>query len=356
MTAINNRKIIFTGGGSAGHVTPNLALIKKCKEQNWDVSYIGSKKGIERRLIKNTPFYSITTGKLRRYFSWHNFIDPFKIFFGTVEAFLLCRKIKPDVVFSKGGFVSFPVVIAAWLLKIPVIIHESDLTPGLANKLSFPFATKICVTFPETKKYLKNQSKTEITGTPIRQELFHGNIDNGLKLCGFTKGKPVILVYGGGLGSTAINGAVRNLLPRLLPNFQVVHVCGKNKIDASLNLSDYKQFEYLQHELPDIMACANLIVARSGANSLYEFLTLHKPHILIPLPKLASRGDQIVNAKHFAQLGFSQVIFQETLTADKLYEKIIWMFEHQQQVLEKLSEFKKQNSIELIYDILTQYV
>ncbi len=352
------KKIIFTGGGSAGHVTPNIALINECKKHDWDVYYIGSKNGMEKDLIAtlSIPYSAITTGKLRRYFSWRNFIDPFKILYGIWQAFWLCRKISPLIIFSKGGFVAFPVVVAAWLNRIPVIVHESDLTPGLANKLSFPFADQICVTFAATKEYIMQQEKVVITGTPIRPELFQGDVLDGLKACGFSSNKPVILIYAGGLGSQAINRNIRALLPQLLPKFQVVHVCGKNNVDPKLEQPGYKQFTYLQQELPGIMACADLVIARSGANSLYELLTLQKPHILIPLPKIASRGDQIANAKYFAKQGMSQVIFEETLTPAKLYEKTIWLYEHKQETLNKLAAFKKTNSVAIIYDILATYI
>ena len=354
----NAHKIIFTGGGSAGHVTPNIALINECRNHGWDVNYIGSKHGMEKELIATLaiPYFAITTGKLRRYFSWRNFIDPFKILRGIWQAFWLCRKISPLIVFSKGGFVAFPVVIAAWLNRIPVIVHESDLTPGLANKLSFPFADQICVTFAVTKEHIMQQDKVVVTGTPIRPELFHGDAANGLRLCGFTADKPVILIYCGGLGSQAINRNIRALLPQLLNNFQVIHICGKNNIDPKLEQPGYKQFVYLQQELPDIMACTDLVISRSGANSLYELLTLQKPHILIPLPKKASRGDQIVNAQYFAKQGMSQVIFEETLTPAKLYEKIVWLYEHKQETLDKLASYKKTNSVAIIYDILATYI
>ena len=240
-------KIAFTGGGSAGHVIPNLVIIDECKKQGFDVFYIGSKNGIERTLIKkeNIPYFSIPTGKLRRYFSFKNFTDIIKIFFGIVKAFFLCRKIKPNIIFSKGGFVSFPLVFAAWLNKIPIIIHESDLTIGLANKLSFPFATKICVSFLETKKHIKNKEKVVFTGNPIRKELYLGNRERGLAKSGFTRNKPVILVYAGSLGSIKINKLIRDLLPKLINDFQIIHVCGKGNTDPKLSKSGYTQFEYI---------------------------------------------------------------------------------------------------------------
>jgi UDP-N-acetylglucosamine--N-acetylmuramyl-(pentapeptide) pyrophosphoryl-undecaprenol N-acetylglucosamine transferase len=354
----NSKTILFTGGGSAGHVTPNLALIKKFLTEGWQVVYVGSINGIEKEIIAKTavPYYGILSGKLRRYFSWQNFIDPFKVIAGFFQAFFLCRQLKPAVVFSKGGFVAFPVVFAAWLNRIPVVAHESDLTPGLANRLSFPFAKVICLTFPESKKYFKNQKKWVVTGTPLREELFLGDANKGRALCRFSAAKKIILVYGGGLGANAINKAVRDLLPKLLVDYQVVHLCGKGKLDSHFdNLSGYIQFEYLHDELPDVMACADLVISRAGANSLYELLALQKLHILIPLSTAGSRGDQIDNAKYFASLGLSQVIFEEELTPEKLLEKIHWLADHQAVVAQALQQFKLPNSVQLIKELLCTY-
>ena len=277
-------KIAFTGGGSAGHVIPNLVIIDECKKQGFDVFYIGSKNGIERTLIKkeNIPYFSIPTGKLRRYFSFKNFTDIIKIFFGIVKAFFLCRKIKPNIIFSKGGFVSFPLVFAAWLNKIPIIIHESDLTIGLANKLSFPFATKICVSFLETKKHIKNKEKVVFTGNPIRKELYLGNRERGLAKSGFTRNKPVILVYAGSLGSIKINKLIRDLLPKLINDFQIIHVCGKGNTDPKLSKSGYTQFEYIS-DFSDFIAASDIVISRAGSNTIFELLALKKLNILIPL-------------------------------------------------------------------------
>jgi UDP-N-acetylglucosamine--N-acetylmuramyl-(pentapeptide) pyrophosphoryl-undecaprenol N-acetylglucosamine transferase len=349
--------ILFTGGGSAGHVTPNLALIKKFQTENWQTIYAGSPDGIEKNIISeiNIPYYAITSGKLRRHFSWQNFLSPFKVIQGIIQAFLVCKKLKPQVVFSKGGFVAFPVVVGAWLNNIPVIAHESDLSPGLANRLSFPFTQKICVTFPEGANFFKNKNKVLVTGTPIRKELLHGNAEQGRKFCGFTTDKKIILIYGGGLGSAVINQAIRSLLPQLLTQFQIIHLCGKNKIDNTFaNMTGYQQFEYINAELPDLFACAALVISRAGANSIYELLTLRKPHLLIPLSTKASRGDQIQNANYFANLGLSEVIYEEELTSEKLFEKTSWLKNHQFEITEKLRDFKLPNSIEILFTTLTQ--
>ncbi len=295
------KRIVLTGGGTAGHVTPNIALLPRLRELGYEIHYIGSYDGMERKLIEqcNIPYYGIASGKLRRYFDWKNFSDPFKVLKGYGQARRLLRKLKPDVVFSKGGFVSVPVVMAAKRRKIPAIIHESDLTPGLANKLAIPHAWKVCCNFPETLKYLPKE-KAVLTGSPIRRELLSGDKSRGFTYCGLEPGKPVILVIGGSAGSQFINELVRHILPDLLKTYQVVHLCGKGKLEDSLKgTKGYAQFEYINQELRDIFAMADLVVSRAGANAICELLALHKPNILIPLSAAASRGDQILNAHSF---------------------------------------------------------
>ena len=242
------KKIILTGGGTAGHVTPNIALMPSLKEAGYEISYIGSYTGIEKQLIeeKGIPYYGISSGKLRRYKSLKNLSDPFRVIHGYFQARKLMRKIKPDIVFSKGGFVSVPVVLAAAHKRIPVIIHESDMTPGLANKLCIPVARKVCCNFPETVSALP-ESKAVLTGSPIREELLKGDKVAALDICGFTANKPVILVIGGSLGAASINKTVRDALPELLKDFQIVHICGKDKIDNMLlHTEGYVQFEYVK--------------------------------------------------------------------------------------------------------------
>ena len=293
------KRIILTGGGTAGHVTPNIALLPRLKELQYDIHYIGSYNGIEKDLIEpfHIPYHGISSGKLRRYFSMKNFTDPFRVLKGFYEANKLIKTLKPDVIFSKGGFVSVPVVMAGKRNHVPTIIHESDITPGLANKLSMPSATKICCNFPETLKNLP-ADKAVLTGSPIRQELLTGDKEAARKFCHFTSQKPVILVIGGSLGAAAVNQAVRNILPKLLESFQVIHLCGKGKLDESLTrVEGYAQFEYIQKELKDLFALADIVISRAGANAICELLALRKPNILIPLPANASRGDQILNAR-----------------------------------------------------------
>ena len=319
------KHIVLTGGGTAGHVTPNIALIPKLKEAGYKISYIGSYGGMERKLIEDLgiPYYGISSGKLRRYFDPKNFSDPFRVVKGYFEAKKLLKKLKPNVVFSKGGFVSVPVVLAAKACKVPALIHESDMTPGLANKLCIPSAAKVCCNFPETVKCLP-ENKAVLTGTPIRQELLSGDAREGLKFCGFNAAKPVILVIGGSLGSVAVNNAVRSILPELLKDFQVIHLCGKDKLDASLNGTEgYVQFEYIKDELPDLFAAADLIISRAGANSICEILALRKPNILIPLSAAASRGDQILNAQSLEKRGLCHVLLQENMTPQTLTDALM---------------------------------
>jgi UDP-N-acetylglucosamine--N-acetylmuramyl-(pentapeptide) pyrophosphoryl-undecaprenol N-acetylglucosamine transferase len=336
-----SKKIILTGGGTAGHVMVNVALIPKLKAQGWNIAYIGSHQGIEREIIAKmdgVPYFPISTGKLRRYFDWNNFKDPFKVLKGTWQAYRIIKKEKPDVIFSKGGFVSVPVIIGAWLNGVPSIIHESDITPGLANKIAMPFATKICVTFPETMRHVKKEKGVYI-GAVIREELKQGDADKGRQLCQFQKGKPVLLAMGGSLGSKRINDALRANLPKLLADFQIVHICGKGNVDAKLaKEKGYKQFEYVHEELPHLMAMADIVLSRAGANSIFEFLALRKPMLLIPLSKEASRGDQILNARSFEKSGYAKVLLEEELTNESLLKGIYHLYRDRQKYIDHMNK------------------
>lgn len=348
------KRIILTGGGTAGHVTPNIALLPRLKELHYDIHYIGSYQGIEKELIEQfgIPYHGISSGKLRRYFSLKNFTDPFRIIKGLAEADKLIKTLQPDVIFSKGGFVSVPVVMAGKRRHVPTIIHESDMTPGLANKLSIPSATKVCCNFPETLEHLP-KDKAVLTGSPIRQELLSGNKIAALDFCGLTADKPVILIIGGSLGSVAVNQAVRAILPELLKDFQVIHLCGKGKVDESLkNLHGYVQFEYIQNELKDIFALTDLIISRAGANAICEIAALRKPNLLIPLSANASRGDQILNARSFERQGFSVVMEEEELTNEKLLSSIHDLYANRDTYIHNMSQSGQQNSIDTIIGLI----
>ena len=348
------KKIILTGGGTAGHVTPNLALIPSLKEAGYEIRYIGSYNGIERKLIENAgiPYDGISSGKLRRYFDLKNFSDPFRVLKGYGEARKLIKKYKPDVLFSKGGFVAVPVVLAAKHYHVPTIIHESDMTPGLANKLCIPSAKKVCCNFPETIEHLP-AGKAVLTGSPIRQELLSGDKYKALEFLHFTQDKPVIMVVGGSLGSVAVNDAVRSILPELLQSFQVVHLCGKGKIDESLkDLEGYAQFEYIKDELKDLFALTDLVISRAGANAICELLALHKPNLLIPLSANASRGDQILNARSFERQGYSVVLEEEELNHDVLLKAITDLYQNRETYIQAMKNSPQQNSIDTIIDLI----
>ncbi len=350
------KHIVLTGGGTAGHVTPNIALIPRLQELGYQISYIGSYDGIEKKLIEDLkiPYYGISSGKLRRYFDPKNFTDPFRVLKGFSEASKLLKQLNPDIVFSKGGFVSVPVVIAAKRRKIPAIIHESDMTPGLANKLCIPAASKVCCNFPETVDCLP-ADKAVLTGTPIRQELLSGNKLQALKFCNFTSGKPVILVIGGSLGSVAVNNAVRGILPELLKEFQVIHLCGKDKLDPSLEGTEgYVQFEYIKKELPDLFALADLVISRAGANAICEISALAKPNLLIPLSANASRGDQILNARSFEKQGYSIVLEEEELTPEKFLETVRELYQNRQNYIDAMSQSSHTDSIAKIISLIQE--
>ncbi len=352
----SNKKIVLTVGGTAGHVTPNIALIPHLQEAGFEISYIGSYDGIEKKLIADfdIPYYGIATGKFRRYLDIKNLTDPFRVIKGLAEARKYLKQIQPDVVFSKGGFVSVPVVRAAASLKIPCIIHESDMTPGLANKLCIPVAKRVCCNFPETYNMLP-RDKAVLTGSPIREELTKGDKIAAFNLCGFSANKPVILVIGGSLGAASVNKAVREALPKLLKDFQIVHICGKDKIDNALqNMDGYVQFEYVKSELKDLFAMADIVISRAGANSICEILALRKPNLLIPLSASSSRGDQILNAKSFESQGFSMVIDDDLLTADLLTERVLELYFTRQTYIDAMSRSNQLGAIKTIMRLIKE--
>ena len=351
------KKIVMTGGGTAGHVTPNIALMPALRNEGYEISYIGSYEGIEKRLIEEqgVPYYGISSGKLRRYFDPKNFTDPFKVLKGYAQSISILKKIKPDVVFSKGGFVSVPVVLAARHCKIPAIIHESDLTPGLANKLAIPGAVKVCCNFPETLNYLP-KDKAVLTGSPIRQELLKGNANHAFSMCRFSDHtKPVILIVGGSTGSRAINTAIRGLLPELIKSYNVIHLCGKGNLDETLySVSGYAQFEYANQELSDLFALADLVISRAGANAICELLALRKPNILIPLPAEASRGDQILNANSLRSQGCSYVLEEANLSNTALLEAVEHVFAKKEEYIQAMENSSSRNSIDTIVGLLLE--
>ncbi len=349
------KKIILTGGGTAGHCVPNLALVPILRELDFEVAYIGSYNGIEKKLVEsaNIPYFGISTGKLRRYFDLKNFTDPFRVIKGFAEAYSILKKEKPDIVFSKGGFVSVPVVKAAAMLKIPVVIHESDMTPGLANKLCYNSAEKICCSFRKTLDLLP-ADKAVFTGSPIRASLLKGDRAKARSFTGIRSGDyPTILVIGGSLGAQNVNEQVRRILPKILPHYNVIHLCGKGKLDPTLNSTDgYVQYDYIQKELPDLFAMSDLVISRAGSNAIFELLALKKPNILIPLPKEVSRGDQVLNAEAFEKAGYSYVLQEANMNDESLLKAVEFVAEHRFDYIQTMEESVESGAVKIICGLL----
>ena len=344
------KHIVLTGGGSAGHVMPNLALVDELKNHDWRISYIGS-NSVEKKLLLQTDidFYEIKSGKLRRYFSVQNFIDIFKVLAGIWQAFWLLGRLKPDVVFSKGGYVSVPVMIAAWLRRVPSISHESDLTPGLANKIVSKVASQILYSFPETKKYLPVEAK--YVGNPIRNDFLKVSKSVGKELVQFqSEGLPIILVVGGSLGALRINNLLIKCLPELVKDYQIIHVTGPSKT-IDFEHKNYRNFEYIGKEFPSIVACADIIVSRAGANSIFEFLAMRKPMLLIPL-EIGSRGDQLDNADSFVKKGWAYAVPEKDINVDKFMAALKQVVTNKEDILQKQLSYQVGNIPQKIVDII----
>jgi UDP-N-acetylglucosamine--N-acetylmuramyl-(pentapeptide) pyrophosphoryl-undecaprenol N-acetylglucosamine transferase len=333
------KTVVLTGGGTAGHVMPNLAIIPKLAEMGFSVEYIGTRDGMEREIIGNTglPYHVISAGKLRRYLSLKNVTDLARVARGICQAKRLLKKIKPAVVFSKGGFVSVPVVMAASKLRIPVVLHESDFSPGLANRLCIPRADKVCVAFKPTLEYIP-EGKGVYTGLPIRSALLHGNRDKGLRLCGFSGGKPVLLIMGGSMGARAVNGALDEVMPQLAERFDIAHIRGRGNMLDCCGGKGYKQFGFVDAEMPDLYAAADVMISRAGATSVFEILELAMPALLIPLTKASSRGDQLLNAEYFRENGFSLVLEQEALTPETILECVEALYAQRETLREAMKK------------------
>ncbi|MBU6080737.1 undecaprenyldiphospho-muramoylpentapeptide beta-N-acetylglucosaminyltransferase [Allobacillus halotolerans] len=356
--SVGKQTILFTGGGTAGHVVVNLALIPEFLKEGYDVHYVGSYEGIERELIEGlsgVTYHAISTGKLRRYLSKENIKDPFKVMKGVYQSNRLIKKVKPSIVFSKGGFVSVPVVIASKFQKVPAIIHESDLTPGLANKIASKFARFVLTNFPETVKYLPEE-KAKYVGAIIREELFQGSRERAYELTGFTQAKPVLMVMGGSVGSVKMNEAIRGELKTLTEKFQIIHLCGKGNIDSSIHQEGYVQYEYVTDGLKDLLAMSDIVISRAGANSIFEFLALRKPMLLIPLSLQASRGDQLLNAESFEKQGFAAVLQEENLDGERLVNHVNELYHDRFSYKDEMAKFEprktKDDVIQLIKETM----
>lgn len=349
------KRIVLTGGGTAGHVSPNQALIPHLLEEGWEIHYIGTQNGIERSLIEpmhGVTYHAVQSGKLRRYFDLRNFTDPFRVIAGAVQSFGIISKLKPNVIFSKGGFVSVPVVFGGALCGVPVVMHESDITPGLANKLCKPFARAVCTTFPECAKLLG--AKGVQTGTPLRAQIFSGSRERGLKLTGFSGNKPVLMMIGGSLGAQSVNAVLREALAAITPRFDVLHVCGKGNFAAELEgMEGYRQFEYLDADLPDAFACADIVLSRAGSNSLSELMALRKPALLIPYH--SGRGDQLLNANSLKARGLAHVMVQSELTAQSLPPALDALWEDRALLTQRLSALPDADGTKLVLDQIHKY-
>ena len=349
------KRIVLTGGGTAGHVSPNQALIPLLQKDGWEIHYIGTKAGIERTLIEPMPgvtYHAVSSGKLRRYFDLKNFTDPFRVIAGAFQSLSIIGKLKPSVVFSKGGFVSVPVVFGAALRGVPVVMHESDITPGLANKLCKPFAKAVCTTFPECTKLLGGKGVQ--TGTPLRSHIFSGDRARGLKLAGFDGSRPVLMMIGGSLGAQTVNAVLRAALPVLTKKYDVLHVCGKGNLDASLEgTPGYRQFEYLSDDLPDAFACADIVLSRAGSNSLSELMALKKPALLIPYH--SGRGDQVLNANSLKARGLAHVMIQSDLTAESLPPAIDALYDDRELLVQRLSALPDADGTNAVLEQIYKY-
>ena len=354
-SAANGKKrIVFTGGGTAGHVTPNIALMEPLLSEGWDVHYIGSENGMEKGLVAAIPgvtYHGISTGKLRRYFSWQNFIDPFRVLKGYGQARKLIRDLKPDVIFSKGGFVSVPVVLGAG--KVPVVAHESDFSPGLSNRIAARFTDKICVSFEDTLPHVPH-GRGIFTGTPIRPALYEGSRERALAFTGLAGTKPVLLVMGGSLGAQKLNELLRAALPVLNETFDVIHLCGKGKNDCNCVACGYTQYEYIDQELPDLFALSDVVLSRAGANSVFELLALNKPSVLVPLTSSSTRGDQLLNANYFEKKGYAMVLHQDTATTESLVCAIHSMYENRAAYTKAMCEDTRSDGTDAILKIIKE--
>lgn len=308
-------KIAFTGGGTGGHVFPGIAVINALESDGIGKDsfiWIGSGKGIEKEIVARFGYRykAIPSGKLRRYFSVANFFDLFKIFAGFVKIFFYFLLHRPDVLFSKGGYVSVPPVWAAHLLRIPVLTHESDLTPGLATKLNARFSNRIYVPYEETKQTMNRYgTKVVVSGNPVRPEIFEGNAQKGREIAGVPEGMPAVLVSGGSQGAAAVNRAVREVLDRLCCRAFVIHQTGESDYRL-IEHSGYYARPFFNAEFPHLLAAADVTVCRAGAGTLWENGVTGTPAVLIPLGH-GTRGDQAVNARLFASHGAAKVVTEE---------------------------------------------
>ena len=347
-------KVVFTGGGSAGHVLPAVPVMRALRTRGAELAYIGSAGGAEADYLagEEVAYYGVASGKLRRYFSWRNATDAFAVLRGLWQSHRLLGRLRPDVIFSKGGFVSFPVVLAGWLRRIPVLAHESDFSPGLANRLAMPFLSVLGTSFPmERPRRLRGELIH--CGSPVRPELLAGDPARGRERAGASANVPLVLATGGSLGAEALNAVVCRAAPQLVEWCHLVHICGPGKA-RPLDLPNYRAFEFVDEGWGDLLAAADAVVSRAGANALFELLTLGKPNLLVPLPRAASRGDQIENAAYAERAGYSWVIAEEDLDAVRLVEAVQGLLAERDQWTKRLRSFQAPPAVDLLADAISR--
>jgi len=351
-----SKRIVLTGGGTAGHVTPHLSLIPKLKTAGYEIHYIGTECGIEHGMmtkVAGVTYHAVQCGKLRRYWSVLNFTDPFRVLWGSLQSIRLMAKLKPHICFSKGGFVSVPVVLGAWLWRVPTVCHESDFSPGLANRICAKFANRVATTYADCATAIG--PKGVMTGTPLRPELFQGSRTAGLSLAGFGGHKPVLMVTGGSLGAQTINRCLRKALSALLPYMDVLHLCGKGNIEPSLEcLEGYCQKEFLDEEFPDAIAAADIVLSRAGSNTLCELAALQKPMLLIPYPLGAGRGDQIQNAESYRRQGLAMVLPQEKMNPALLTAELLSLLSHREELQTALEAHPAKDGTEAVLALIEE--
>lgn len=353
MESKKEKSIVLTGGGTAGHVMPNLALVPELKKHFDKIYYLGTKSGIEKDILKKYPeieFVEIPAVKFRRTFSLEIFALPFKLLKAIAQTKKILKRINPNVIFSKGGYVAIPVAISGKKLNIPVISHESDISMGLANKIIYHYATVMCTSFETTAK----KKRMVCTGSPVRPEIMNGEKFATRTKLGFDSRK-MLLVFGGSIGAMAINKLVWNNIDALTKKYNVAHIVGKGNINKSINIQNYKQFEFVSN-IQDFFAMSDIAVCRSGANTLFELIATRLPALLIPLPKLESRGDQIDNAKYFVKKGYFVLLEQEQATNQKFLDMIDLTYNKKDTLKKDMSKFNKISANQKIVDIILQNV
>ena len=331
---------MFTGGGTLGHYSPNQAIFNKLKNK-YVCEYIGSKNGIEKEFAsKLMPYHQIETAKLDRTKIFKNFLIPFKLMKGILQAKRILKQTKPDIIFSKGGFVSVPVVIAGHMLKIPCITHESDFSLGLANKLIAKKCKYVCTSFEETAKTIKNGY---YTGSIVRQQIFDGKPQIVQKKYNLDPFKKTILIVGGSLGAENLNKAVRKSLTDL-QTYNILHLTGKGKVDQNIKFDNYHQIEFAS-DIQNFFSASDIVITRGGSNTIFEILALKKPMIIIPLA--SGRGDQILNAKEFEKNGYAKVLQEKDLTNQALVNCIKQLHFDYKKMQKNMQKFQKDGLFEI---------